>query len=106
VINAIRKEEGDQRSPPASGLSADLWLEKEIRSVANVARSDVREFLALAAEFPSTGDPGIPAGGSEPGPSRAESEADSGRQGAQGRVRAEIARKQRDTSRNNPVICR
>jgi len=29
-----------------------LWLEKEIKSVANVARQDVREFLDLAAEIP------------------------------------------------------
>ena len=29
-----------------------LWLERQIRSVANVTRADVREFLALAAEIP------------------------------------------------------
>jgi len=29
-----------------------LWLEKEIKSVANVTRADVREFLQLAAEIP------------------------------------------------------
>ena len=29
-----------------------LWLEKEIKSVANVARRDVREFLELAASIP------------------------------------------------------
>jgi propanol-preferring alcohol dehydrogenase len=28
-----------------------LWLEKEIKSVANVARTDVGEFLQLAAEI-------------------------------------------------------
>ena len=28
-----------------------LWLEKEIKSVANVARRDVSEFLALAADI-------------------------------------------------------
>jgi len=28
-----------------------LWLEKEIKSVANVSRRDVSEFLALAAEM-------------------------------------------------------
>jgi propanol-preferring alcohol dehydrogenase len=27
-----------------------LWMEKEIKSVANVTRQDVREFLQLAAE--------------------------------------------------------
>ncbi len=29
-----------------------LWLEKEIKSVANVGRPDVKEFLKLAAEIP------------------------------------------------------
>jgi alcohol dehydrogenase, propanol-preferring len=29
-----------------------LWLGKEIKSVANVARQDVRELLDLAAEIP------------------------------------------------------
>jgi len=29
-----------------------LWLEKEIKSVANVTGSDVSEFLELAAEIP------------------------------------------------------
>jgi propanol-preferring alcohol dehydrogenase len=28
-----------------------LWLEKEIKSVANVSRRDVSEFLVLAAEM-------------------------------------------------------
>ena len=32
--------------------SRDLWMEKEIKSVANVTRSDVCEFLKLAAEIP------------------------------------------------------
>jgi propanol-preferring alcohol dehydrogenase len=52
VINAIRKEEGDKEALLRLDYPRDLWLEKEIRSVANVARSDVREFLALAAEIP------------------------------------------------------
>ena len=30
----------------------DLWLERSLRSVANVTRSDVREFLTLAAAIP------------------------------------------------------
>jgi alcohol dehydrogenase, propanol-preferring len=29
-----------------------LWLEKEIKSVANVTRKDVTEFLSLAAAIP------------------------------------------------------
>ena len=37
-----------------------LWLEKEIKSVANVSRQDVSEFLALAAEdTDQAGDSGI-----------------------------------------------
>jgi propanol-preferring alcohol dehydrogenase len=51
VINAIRKEERDKDALLRLDYPRDLWLEKEIKSVANVARSDVREFLALAAEI-------------------------------------------------------
>jgi propanol-preferring alcohol dehydrogenase len=29
-----------------------LWYEKEIKSVANITRKDVRDFLLLAAEIP------------------------------------------------------
>jgi len=29
----------------------DLWLEREIKSVANVTRSDVREFLNIASKI-------------------------------------------------------
>ena len=42
IINAIRKEDKDKEY---------LWLEKEIKSVANVARADVSGFLRLAAEM-------------------------------------------------------
>jgi propanol-preferring alcohol dehydrogenase len=52
VINAIRKEERDKDALLRLDYPRDLWLEKEIKSVANVARSDVRDFLALAAEIP------------------------------------------------------
>ena len=52
VVNAIRKEEADKSALLGLDYPAHLWLEKEIKSVANVARSDVREFLALAAEIP------------------------------------------------------
>jgi propanol-preferring alcohol dehydrogenase len=52
VINAIRKEEVDKEYLLRLDYPAHLWLEKEIKSVANVARSDVSEFLALAAEIP------------------------------------------------------
>jgi propanol-preferring alcohol dehydrogenase len=52
VVNAIRKEEGDKDYLLRLDYPAHLWLEKEIKSVANVARSDVSAFLKLAAEIP------------------------------------------------------
>lgn len=51
VINAIRKEEKDKEYLLRLDYPAHLWMEKEIKSVANVARRDVREFLDLAAEM-------------------------------------------------------
>jgi propanol-preferring alcohol dehydrogenase len=50
VINAIRKEERDKDALLRLDYPRHLWREKEVKSVANVCRSDVREFLALAAE--------------------------------------------------------
>ncbi len=52
VINAIRKEERDKEALLALDYPAQLWLEKEIKSVANVTRRDIREFLEAAAEIP------------------------------------------------------
>ena len=52
VINAIRKEERDKSALLGLDYAAHLWMEKEIKSVANVARDDVREFLAEAAAIP------------------------------------------------------
>jgi propanol-preferring alcohol dehydrogenase len=51
VINAIRKEEVDKEYLLRLDYPMHLWLEKEIKSVANVTRRDVSEFLALAAEM-------------------------------------------------------
>jgi propanol-preferring alcohol dehydrogenase len=51
VINAIRKEDADKKIMAELDYPAHLWMEKEIKSVANVSRSDIREFLALAAEM-------------------------------------------------------
>jgi len=48
VINAIRKE-GDKRSLLNLDYPLHLWQEKELKSVANITRSDVKEFLSLAA---------------------------------------------------------
>ena len=52
VINAIRKEDVDKDALLGLDYPSHLWLEKEIKSVANVTRSDVREFLRVAAEIP------------------------------------------------------
>lgn len=52
VINAIRKEEVDKKELLSISYPEHLWMEKEIKSVANVARSDVSGFLTLAAEIP------------------------------------------------------
>ncbi|MCX5798521.1 MAG: zinc-dependent alcohol dehydrogenase family protein [Proteobacteria bacterium] len=52
VINAIRKEEIDKGSLLKLDYTAHLWLEKEIKSVANVAKQDVIDFLQLAAKIP------------------------------------------------------
>jgi propanol-preferring alcohol dehydrogenase len=51
VINAIRKEDQDKDYLLDLDYPRDLWMEKEIKSVANVTRNDVREFLELAAEM-------------------------------------------------------
>jgi propanol-preferring alcohol dehydrogenase len=52
VINAIRKESVDQKVLLDIDYARDLWLEKEIKSVANVVRLDIAEFLPLAAKIP------------------------------------------------------
>lgn len=52
VINAIRKEHGDKKDLLSLDYENHLWQEKEIKSVANVARADVSEFLQLAAGIP------------------------------------------------------
>jgi propanol-preferring alcohol dehydrogenase len=49
VVNAIRKEKSDQEVLSRLDYPSQLWMEKEIKSVANVTRADVREFLQLAA---------------------------------------------------------
>jgi alcohol dehydrogenase, propanol-preferring len=52
VINAIRKEDRDKDYLLKLNYHEHLWMEKEIKSVANVARKDVSEFIKLAAEIP------------------------------------------------------
>jgi propanol-preferring alcohol dehydrogenase len=52
IINAIRKENADKHTLLEIDYPQHLWLEKEIKSVANVTGRDVREFLELAAQIP------------------------------------------------------
>jgi alcohol dehydrogenase, propanol-preferring len=52
VINAIRKEETDKQALLGLDYAKHLWMEKEVKSVANVTRRDVSEFLELAARIP------------------------------------------------------
>jgi propanol-preferring alcohol dehydrogenase len=52
VINAIRKEDRDRDQLLGIQYAEHLWQEKEIKSVANVTRRDVSEFLQLASRIP------------------------------------------------------
>jgi len=52
VINAIRKEDVDRELLAGLRYEDHLWLEKEIKTVANVTHRDLSEFLPLAAQIP------------------------------------------------------
>ncbi len=52
VINAIRKSDSDRASMADIDYPRHLWMEKEIKSVANLCFSDIAEFLPLAAKIP------------------------------------------------------
>jgi propanol-preferring alcohol dehydrogenase len=52
VINAIRKEDVDQEQLLRLSYHEHLWMERQIKTVANVTHHDIREFLPLAAEVP------------------------------------------------------
>ena len=52
MINAIRKEDHDKEFLLSVDYPRHLWMEKEVKTVANVASDDVRKFLDLAAEIP------------------------------------------------------
>ena len=52
VINAIRKEERDKDYLLTINYPEHLWLEKEIKSVANVSRKDINGFIELADKIP------------------------------------------------------
>jgi len=51
VINAIRKEDGDKDHLLQLDYPEHLWMEKEIKSVANICRRDVIDFLEWAADM-------------------------------------------------------
>jgi propanol-preferring alcohol dehydrogenase len=51
VINAIQKSSSDQKELLRLDYATHLWMEREIKSVANVTREDVRQVLAMAAEL-------------------------------------------------------
>ncbi|MGV8057686.1 MAG: zinc-dependent alcohol dehydrogenase family protein [Smithellaceae bacterium] len=51
VINAIRKEDTDKKSLLHLDYTRHIWQEKEIKSVANITRRDIEEFLILAAQI-------------------------------------------------------
>lgn len=50
VINAIRKEDDDKNLLGSISYVKHLWMEKEIKTVANVSKLDIQNFLTLAAE--------------------------------------------------------
>jgi len=52
VINAIRKEDGDKEALLALSYHEHLWLEREIKTVANITAADIAEFLPIAARVP------------------------------------------------------
>ena len=52
VINAIRKENIDKDYLLHLDYPEDLWMEKEIKSVANVTTTDVMDFLQIASDIP------------------------------------------------------
>ena len=49
VVNAIRKEESDKEALLQLNYHEHLWLEREVKTVANITRFDVAEFLPIAA---------------------------------------------------------
>jgi propanol-preferring alcohol dehydrogenase len=52
VINAIRKTDADKPALASLSYERHLWMEREIKSVANITHFDIEEFLAIAGEIP------------------------------------------------------
>ena len=51
VINAIRKEEADKAALLELSYERHLWMEREVKSVANITARDIAEFLPIAARL-------------------------------------------------------
>ena len=52
VINAIRKEDVDKDQLLQLSYHEHLWMEREIKTVANITHQDIEQFLPLAADIP------------------------------------------------------
>lgn len=52
VINAIRKTDGDKHVLSDISYDSHLWMEREVKSVANVAPTDIRNALRVAGDMP------------------------------------------------------
>jgi propanol-preferring alcohol dehydrogenase len=52
VINAIRKQDSDKNVLQSLSYERHLWMEREIKTVANITGQDIAEFLSTAAEIP------------------------------------------------------
>ena len=52
VINAIRKADTDKEARLDLSYHDHLWMEREIKSVANLTHFDIAEFLPIAAQIP------------------------------------------------------
>ena len=52
VINAIRKEDNDKKALEHLVYHDHLWMEREIKSVANITHHDLAAFLPIAGTIP------------------------------------------------------
>ncbi len=52
VVNAIRKEDTDRNELLNLSYHNHLWMEREIKTVANITQHDIREILPIAAAVP------------------------------------------------------
>lgn len=52
VVNAIRKQDADKAALLGLDYEKHLWMEREIKSVANITAGDIAGFLPIAASIP------------------------------------------------------